>query len=73
MAVGHQVDHSGDQDEDLQHFSGLSNKLSKQIILNPGWDNNGKPGNQVATKILPSSKIFGKNPAFIVIYVNSIY
>ena len=35
-----------------------------------GWDNNGKPGNQVATKSLPSSEIFGKNPAFIILYVN---
>ena len=38
-----------------------------------GWDNNGKPGNQVATKSLPSSEIFGKNHAFIIINVNLIY
>ena len=38
-----------------------------------GWDNNGKPGNQVATKSLPSSEIFGKNTAFLIIYVNLIY
>ena len=38
-----------------------------------GWDNNGKPGIQVATKSLSSSKIFGENPAFIIIYVNLIY
>ena len=41
--------------------------------LMPGWDNNGKPGNQVATKSLPSSEIFGKNPAFIIIYGNLVY
>ena len=28
----------------------------------PGWDNNGKPGNQVATKSLPLSEIFSKIP-----------
>ena len=39
----------------------------------PGWDKVGKLGNQVATKSLPSSEIFGKNPAFIIIYVNLIY
>ena len=39
----------------------------------PGWDNNGKPGKQVATKSLPTLKIFGRNPAIITIYVNFIY
>ena len=29
-------------------------------------------GNQVATKSLPLSEIFGKNPSFIIIYVNLI-
>ena len=38
-----------------------------------GWDNNGKPGNQVATKSLPSHEIFGRNPAIITIYVKFIY
>ena len=39
----------------------------------PGWDNNGKPGNQFATKSLPSHEIFGRNPDIITIYVKYIY
>ena len=41
-------------------------------LITAGWDNNGKPENQVATKSLPSSEISGKNPAVINIYVNLI-
>ena len=41
--------------------------------ITPGWDNNGKTGNQVATKSLPSHEIFGRNPAIITIYVKFIY
>ena len=48
-------------------------QLSHLSDIQPGWDNNGKPGNQVATKSLPSSEIFCKNPALIIIYVNLIY
>ena len=47
--------------------------LKHKMHLTPGWDNNGKPGNQVATKSLPSHKIFGRNPAIITIYVKFIY
>ena len=47
--------------------------LLKSSTLEAGWDNNGKPGNQVATKSLPSHKIFGRNPAIITIYVKFIY
>ena len=38
-----------------------------------GWDNNGKPGNQVATKSLPSHEIFGRNPIVITICLKFIY
>ena len=38
-----------------------------------GWDNNDKPGNQVSTKSLPSSEIFGQIPVFIIIYVRLVY
>ena len=38
-----------------------------------GWDNNGKPGNQVAKKSLPSHEIFDSNPVIITIYVKFIY
>ena len=37
------------------------------------WDNNGKPGNQVATKSEHSNEIFGKNPDIITIYEKFIY
>ena len=36
--------------------------------LYPGWDNKGKPGNQVATKTLLSNR----KPAIITIYVKFI-
>ena len=38
----------------------LSNTLTVEPLSqwNPGWDSNGKPGNHVATKSLPSHKIF---------------
>ena len=39
----------------------------------PGWHNNGKPRNQVATKSLPSHEIFGRNPAILKIDMNFIY
>ena len=39
--------------------------------LDAGWDNNGKPGNQVAKK--SSHKIFGRNPAIITKYLRFIY
>ena len=42
-------------------------------IFKPGRDNNGKPGNQVATKSLPFSEIFAKNLAFTIIYVHLLY
>ena len=52
------------------HTEEAEKPTCKECGSQPGWDNNGKPGNQVATKSLPSSEIFGKNPAFIIIYVN---
>ena len=33
------------------------------LKLDSGWDKSGKPGNQVATKSLPSSEIFDINHA----------
>ena len=43
------------------------------IPICPGWDTNGKPGNQVATKSLPSYEKFGRNPVIITIYVKFIH
>ena len=47
--------------------------IASQTLTPTGWDNNGKPGNQVAKKSLPSQEIFGINPAIITIYVKFLY
>ena len=37
-----------------------------------GWDNDGKPGNQVATKSMTSHEISYRNPAIITLYLKFI-
>ena len=75
--LGHELHQLGTMEHDAKVkraiFIQNSTDIREMFEFAPGWDNNGKPGNQVATKSLPSSEIFGKNPAFIIIYVNLIY